>query len=183
MKKIDITEQNKILKGNISHIAKQVKEDTEKNLKSVAKTPEQIEAEILTKEQKEKENKEKGISPELAALMEQNKQIMETLSNIQGEKITKTRAEKIDEILKDSHPDYKKQVLSGFNRMKFENDDDFDSYLNETKTNFESFKQFAKEQGLNTFSPKPEIKKEDKEELNPVFAKAMKAHDEQQKKE
>jgi len=179
LKEEDFTEDIENLQGNIGHIAKQVKEDTEKNFKKVEKTPAEIETERLAKIEKEKEDEKKGISPEVSALMEQNKQIMETLSSMNGEKIATTRSEKLGVILKDAMPEYKNQILSGFKHMNFENDEAFNSYFESTKTNFAAFEQKDKEQGLNTAIPNPDVKQPEKEELNPTFAKAMAAHDEQ----
>ena len=173
----DFKEDIENVQGNIGHIAKQVKEDTEKKIK-VEKTPEQLAAEKAAEELKAKENEKKGISPELAALMKQNEEIMKTLSGIQGEKITKTRVQSLNEALKDAPSYYKNQVLSGFENMSFKSDEDFNSYAELTKSNFTQFQQDAKEDGLNKYSPKGDPKKDNEDaELSPVFKAAMEAHD------
>lgn len=172
---IDFTDQISSFQGNIGHIAKQVKEDTEKAYKQVVKTPEQIPSEEAEKKRIEEDNKSKGISPELAALMEQNKQIMETLSRIQGEKITTTRSQKLESILKDAPKAYKDQVIGSFSKMNFDDDSDFEGFINTTKTNFEGFQQMAKEQGISFVTPTAVTKKQEGEQLNPVFKAALEA--------
>jgi len=156
--KIDFTAEIESMQGNIGHVAKQVKEDTEKKAK-VEKTPEQIENERVAAEKLANENKDKGISPELAALIKQNEEIMKTLSGIQGEKITTTRSESLNAVLKDAPPYYKDQILSSFKNMNFATDEDFNNYTELTKTNFTQFQQQAKESGLNTYSPTSDPKK------------------------
>lgn len=167
----DFTEDIENVQGNIGHVAKKVKEDAEKEFKTVEKTPEQIEAERLAKE---KENKEKGISPELAALMDQNKKIMETLSNMQGEKITTTRTQKMSELLKDAPEYYSKQILETFKNTTFSDEEAFSSYLGASKTNLEAFNQQLKEGALNTQSPSVNISKPNEDGQTQVLADAAK---------
>jgi len=171
------------LGGNISKdVADQIKQAKDN---SNTRTPEQIaadlESERLAKEAEVKANKEKGISPEMALMMENQKAMMEMISNMNGEKITSTRSGALNDILKDAPDYYKNQVLAGFNQMSFKEDSDFESFKELTKTNLGSFQQTAKEQGLNLSVPKSDVKKLDKEELSPIFKAAMEAHDEQQK--
>lgn len=178
--KIDFISEIESMQGNIGHVAKTVKEETEKLLK-VEKTPEQIAADLLAektrKEAEEKANKEKGISPELAAVMEQNKEIMETLKVMSGEKITKTRSELLNNVLADAPEALKAQTLANFKQMNFADDAAFETFKEATKTNVDSMVQFGKEQGVNFGAPKPEVRKPEADNLNPVMKAAFDAQD------
>lgn len=186
----DLSKAIESIDGNINHYtAEQIKamdkkkqeEEAKKAAEEAAKKAEQ---ERLDKLKGAGDNKDVDIASIIA---ESIKSAVEPLTNqiseLKGEKIATTRVEKMNEILKDAPEYYKNQIITGFNNMSFKDDDSFNSFLDNTKTNFETFQQQAKEQGLNTSAPKGEVKKEDEAKLNPVFEKAMKAYDEQQKKE
>jgi len=160
---IDFTEQISSLQGNIGHIAKQVKEDTEK----IFKKPESAQPAPKPNEPKPED------MPEWAkALLDQNKQNAELLAKMQGEKITTDRIDEINTILKDAPKVYKDQVLlSRFDNM---NDDDFLSFKETTKTNFEGFQQMAKEQGLSFATPTPNVNKPKDDGRTPELANAAK---------
>lgn len=179
----DLTNAIKSIDGNINYYtAEQVKAIEKKSQEEAAKkVKEEIEAKA--KKAGEEMKKNEDVPQYVKDLLEQNKTITETLAGLKGEKIAKTREEKMSEILKEAPGYYKDQVIESFKNTSFENDDSFTAYLEKSKTNFDSFKQQAKEQGLNTFAPKTETKKEEKEQLNPVFEQAMKAHDEMNKNE
>ena len=180
--KADFTSEIESMQGNIGHVAKQVKEDTEKTLKKVDKTPAEIEAERLAKETKEKEDKEKGISPEVSSLIEQNKKILETLASMQGEKITTSRADILNQKLKDTPLIFKDATLNGFNRMKFNSDEEFSEYISEIEILAKNAIQVGKESNLNTSTPDITVKKPEDTKLNPVFGKAVEAFDNQESK-
>jgi len=186
----DLSKAIESIDGNINHYtAAQVKAIEEKRITDTAKKAEDEAA----KKADEEANKNKlpddapdyikAIMEQNNLLMEQSKQTAQSLANLQGDKITTTRTEKMTELLKEAPEYYKNQIIEGFNNMTFENDEAFGSYLGKSKTNLDLFTQQAAEQGLNTSSPKAETKKPEKEELNPTFAAAMKAHDELKAKE
>jgi len=162
---IDFTEQISSLQGNIGHIAKQVKEDTEK----IFKKPESAQPAPKPNEPKPED------MPEWAkALLDQNKQNAELLAKMQGEKITTTRSQQLETILKDAPNAYKEQVLNSFQKMQFSDDNDFNSYVDTTKTNFEGFQQMAKEQGLSFSTPTPNVHKPKDDGRTPELASASK---------
>lgn len=167
LEKEDFTEDIENVQGNIGHIAKQVKEDTEKNLK-VNKPKD-----LVIKQEEKKENE--SMSPEVAALLKQNEQILKELSGIKGEKITETRVDSLNQLLENAPDYYKSQVISGFQNMKFETNEDFDAFKDVTKGNFDKFVQSAKEDGLNKYMPESKAQKQEGEDLNPTFKKALDA--------
>lgn len=154
------------LGGNISHdVAEQArlaKEELEKKYKGI-KTPEQIAAEKAAEEAakkaKDEADKAKGISPEMAALMEQQKQMMDMISKMQGEKITTTRSQELNELLKDAPKAYKDSVLAGFSKAQFADDDDFNAFKETQKVNYEGFQQMAKESGITFPTSSAAVKK------------------------
>lgn len=152
---IDFTEQISSLQGNIGHIAKQVKEDTEKLLKKPEPTP--------TPAPTPKPNEPKPDDmPEWAkALIDQNQKNADLLAKMQGEKITTTRTQELNELLKDAPKAYKDSVFAGFNKAQFADDDDFNAFKEIQKTNYESFQQMAKEQGVVFNTPSPSKKPAD----------------------
>lgn len=173
---IDFTEQLSSLQGNIGHIAKQVKEDTLKNYKPEPK-PEP------TPKPKPGEPKPDDMPEWAKALIESNKQNTELLAKLQGEKITTTRTSQLEAILKDAPKAYKDQALANFNKMSFTDDDDFNSYVETTKTNFEGFQQMAKEQGVTFPTPGANIKKPVDDGLSDTFKKVLEAKEAQEKKD
>lgn len=181
----DLSKAITSIDGNINHYTAEQIKGLEK--KSETKPPEQIAKELedqrLAKEAKEKENKEKGISPEMAQLMENQKNMMEMMAKMQGEKITNTRSDVLNSILKDAPDFYKNQIITGFNQMTFKDDEAFQAFTESTKTNFEAFQQSAKEQGLNITTPKADVQKPEVDEVNPVMKAALAAHAEANKKE
>lgn len=168
---IDFTEQISSLQGNIGHIAKQVKDDAEKNYQGF-KSPEQLKKEAEEAERLKNKGGGKEISPEVQALIDQNKQIMETLGAMKSEKITTSRTGELETILKDAPKAYKDQILLSFDKMQFESDEDFGSFKETTKTNFSNFQQMAKEQGVVFNSPALNVQKPIDNGQTPELAKA-----------
>lgn len=163
----DFKEDIENIQGNIGAIAKQVKEDTEKKI-----TPEKKPEE--KKEKVEKPDEKKEDMPEWAkSMLEQNKVLLEKVNGMQDEKVTQSRSEILNEKLKETPLIFKNATISGFNRMKFENDEEFNAYLSEVEENAKAAIQEGNEKGLNTSTPKPDVHKPDPEEVSPEMQKAI----------
>lgn len=83
------------------------------------------------------------------------------LSNLQAEKTTGTRKQTLEEKLKDAPETFKNKVLKDFGRMKFETDEEFQSYLTETEEDAKAFDQEITDKGLGLQTP-PQKGKETK---------------------
>lgn len=167
LKDEDFTEDIENIQGNIGSVAKKVKEDTEKQAATNAKT-----ADEKAKEEAAKKDG-KNTDPVVAQLLEQNKEIMEKLNGISNEKVTQSRSEILQEKLKETPLIFKDATLNGFKRMQFETDEDFNSYLSEVEESAKGAIQEAKEKGLNTSVPPVNVQKPDPEEVTPEMQKAI----------
>ncbi len=117
------------------------------------------------------------------AIKEAINPLNEELAKIKGEKITTTRTSELDSILKDAPKSYKDQVLEGFGRMNFENEEDFASFKETTKTNFGSFQQMAKEQGVVFNTPSLDVQKPIDSGQDQTLASALKMATDAKKKD
>lgn len=77
---------------------------------------------------------------------------METLAGsvaeLKTEKTTSTRKQALEEKLKEAPSAFKNKILKDFNRMKFESDEDFNTYLEETETDLSEAMQEESNQSL-----------------------------------
>lgn len=179
---VDFTDEIASMQGNIGHIASEAVKNAGTEAEKLQAKKAQEEADKLAAEKLASATPGAEEIPEWAKLIiEQSKKTAETLSALQGEKITTTRSEKLNEILKEAPKAFKDQVVSNFNQMQFADDDAFNAFTETTKTNFDGFKQLASEQGLSFSTPSLDVKPEPKTKLNPVFEKAFKAKEEEAK--
>ena len=151
-----------VIGGNISHdTAEQVRIEKERlkgEYSKDVKTTEQLAAEKAAEDLR-KGGEQKGVSPEIQALIDGQKKMMETIGLMQGEKIATDRTGQLNSILKDVPTQFKEQVTSSFERMKFENDDDFEAFKTQTKSNVDGLVQMAKEQNLSFHTPPANVQK------------------------
>lgn len=90
--------------------------------------------------------------PEWAkAIIETNKSLAEQLQAFKGAETAKTRYQKLEDSLKDAPPIFRENTLKNFNRMKFESDDDFETYVTETTEDLAKYKQDTANEGLRKF--------------------------------
>ena len=68
--------------------------------------------------------------------------------NLRIEKITTTRSQELNELLKDAPKAYRDSVFAGFQKAQFADDDDFNAFKETQKVNYEGFQQMAKESGI-----------------------------------
>lgn len=74
------------------------------------------------------------------ALVDSNKALAEKLERLESGKTADTRKQTLEGKLKDVDPKFKSTALKAFGRMKFESDEDFETYLSEIE---EDAKEFA----------------------------------------
>ena len=184
---MDLTASIESFNGNINHYtADAFKKDAEaKEAKKIAEQKaldEKKAADLLaaaTNQQAQGTTTSDPNAELIKTLLEQNKQIMSTLTGLQGEKVTSTRVTQLDAALK-GLPDYIAKPIKSTFKDNFENDEAFSAYLTTVSDSRKQFEQAANEQGLNTSTPPP-AKPAVKDELTGIFAEAFAAHDEQNK--
>lgn len=176
--------------GNINrYTADQVKKH--KEAEEAAKKKAQEDADKKAKEEAAKKAAEEAAKsgiptnepPEWAKLIiEGIAKVNGDIAGIKTEKAQVSRAEILKKSL-ENLPDYfTKPILNGFERLKFESDEDFVSYKSEVEKQRDDFVQAMKENGLNTFQPKKEVEvPANDKELNPIFKKAFESYDVSQK--
>jgi len=96
-----------------------------------------------------------------------------------GEKITSTRSELLNTVLKGAPDALKAQTLENLKQMNFADDTAFETFKEATKTNVESMVQFGKEKGIEFGTPAAEVKAPIKDDLNPVMKAAFAAQAEE----
>jgi hypothetical protein len=112
----------------------------------------------------------------LKQILEQNKALFGEIASIKGEKVVNTWKSKLEENLKGVDEKFKATTLKAFNRMKFENDEQFDEYLTEISTDAKDF--VAQENQFGGDRPaggarKPVTKEASKEEAASVLKSIM----------
>lgn len=159
----DLTKAIESIDGNISHYtAEAVKKAKEKDDEEAAKKAVDLAAKkAAEKVKKEKETGKKTEEiPEWAkVLMEQNQTFSDNLTALKNEKITSSRSDKLNGVVK-GLPDYVADpIKESFKTTSFENDEAFSTYLQKVEKSGKSFEQAAKEQGLNTSTPSVHVRK------------------------
>jgi hypothetical protein len=79
--------------------------------------------------------------PWAKALLEQNKTLVDKVNAIETGKTVDTRKSQLEAVLKDAPEAFKKTVMKAFDRMKFDKEEDFTSYLDEVKTDSAEYVQ------------------------------------------
>lgn len=69
------------------------------------------------------------------------------IDGLTTERLTDSRKSKLEKLLKDTGT-FGKSVMKNFSKMKFENDDEFDEFYSEVKTDLEELNQERIDQGL-----------------------------------
>jgi hypothetical protein len=87
-------------------------------------------------------------------LIDANEHLQKSLAALQGERITTTRQQTLNEKLKEAPEPYRNKILKDFKRMQFNSDEDFNSYLEETEMDAKEAVQKLVDDGLGNF-PKP----------------------------
>jgi len=71
---------------------------------------------------------------------------------LEGASTAETRKGRLESILKDSGT-FGKQILKGFAKMKFENDEEFDEYLSDVEDDLKAYNQELADKGLGGTPP------------------------------
>lgn len=171
--------------GNISfHTAEAVKKLDAKKVDS-SKKDENKDIDSSKKDVNDPAKKSEEVPVWAQTLVESNKVLADKLDAFEADKTTTNREVKLKKQIVDLPEFFTKPVLAGFKRTKFESEDEFEEYLTETKSAGEEFIQQAKENGLNTFAPKKEVKKPEDDGQTGVLSDArgvvQKAKEAQQK--
>ena len=91
--------------------------------------------------------------PVLLALLAELKELKTGLATVQGEKVATTRREKFIKSMDGTSPEYQARELKRFDRITFKDDEDFTSFLEDTKEDHSAAIQEAADQGLGGDRP------------------------------
>lgn len=106
-------------------------------------------------------------APEWAKGLVQTVQILnDEIAALKGEKVTTTRREKLESLLKDAGT-FGTRTLKSFNKMKFENDEEFKEFYSEVEEDLKSYNQERADAGLSSLGNPPGAgsKKQEKNEV------------------
>lgn len=171
------------IQGNIAATASEQVKLHQKQLQEAEEKKKQDEQK--KKDLEEKTKKAAGNNTEIpeyvTEIMKQNQLIMESLkasneqiASLKAEKVSTSRAEKLNSVLTNVPEWYANTVKLGFNPDSFKDDDSFNNYIEGVKKNSETVMQTVKEQGLNVIVPSGQTKKIVDDGQTPEFADALK---------
>lgn len=106
-------------------------------------------------------------APEWARGLVQTVQTLnDEIAALKGEKVVTTRREKLESLLKDAGT-FGARTLKSFNKMKFENDEEFEEFYSEVEEDLKSYNQERADAGLSSLGnpPGPGSKKQEKNEV------------------
>ena len=176
LEKADFTNSIASIDGNINHYtAEQVKSAETKAVEDFKKS----EAERIKKEEDEKAKGgqaggQENEQPDIAKLIQDAiKPVVDELNGLKNKEMTKTRSQILEEKLKETPVIFRNATLSGFNRMTFKDDEEFNSYIAEVEISAATAIQEGKEKGLNTQTPNTNVKPKDPYEVTPEMQKAI----------
>jgi CHAD domain-containing protein len=108
------------------------------------------------------------------AIAEATQPLREQVETLSRANVGKNRLERLNEALKDCKDDtLRTSTLRNYNRMAFEGDDAFDTFLKETKSDVQQANQNLADASLSNF--KSPFKASDKSTAEEDFVEAMKA--------
>ena len=113
------------------------------------------------------DNDDDDDTPEWAKGLVQTVQTLnDEIAALKGEKVTTTRKEKLESLLKDAGT-FGTRTLKSFNKMKFENDEEFEEFYSEVEEDLRSYNQERADAGLSSLGNPPGAgsKKQKKDEL------------------
>ncbi|MCE8566477.1 hypothetical protein K0F19_07455 [Bacteroides fragilis] len=106
-------------------------------------------------------------APEWAKGLVQTVQTLnDEIAALKGEKVTTTRRDKLETLLKDAGT-FGTRTLKSFNKMKFENDEEFEEFYSEVEEDLKSYNQERADAGLSNLGNPPGAgsKKQEKNEV------------------
>lgn len=88
--------------------------------------------------------------PNVKALMESVKTLQSTVDSLKSDKAQAARRAQLEKVFAADTPEnYKKAILGGFDARTFESDEEFNSYLESTRTDAQAFMQELADKGLS----------------------------------
>lgn len=118
-------------------------------------------------EKNPKNNGKDEDAPEWAKGLVQTVQTLnDEIAALKGEKVTTTRRGKLESLLKDAGT-FGTRTLKSFNKMKFENDEEFEEFYSEVEEDLKSYNQERADAGLSSLGNPPGAgsKKQEKNEV------------------
>lgn len=118
--------------------------------------------------------KDSAILAMLKAMKDEISAQRDEIASLKAEKVADTRKERLAKIL-DAESAFGKSTLKSFDRLKFENDEDFDNYLTEIEEVAKSIKQVDNDEKLDSMRSKPSggAKKDPKKEATDAEIQAL----------
>ncbi len=157
--KFDFTSAFESLDGNINKISKEAVLAVDKKTKKLKKTEKEddkkIEEVILDSDKKkvEKDNKDDELKAYIKSIADAQKKVLDRLDGMEADKTVSRRKARLQKALNDTPDFYSKTMLTSFDKMQFEDDDEFEEYLSIAKVNKKEFIQQASENGLKVTLP------------------------------
>ena len=143
----------KLTSEQVTEFVRDYRSEIDREVSSGVKTHEDKlkgEFDFVKKPKTEEPNPEDDKVPAWAkALIEQNKTLANELTAIKSGKTTDVRRSKLEEVLKDTNPQFKAMTLKQFGRMSFETDESFEEFISETQTDAATFTQEQANAGLS----------------------------------
>lgn len=110
-----------------------IQSDADKRVNDAVAKVKQVKAPEPPKADETKVEEPKNETPEWA------KALMSEVAALKAEKTVDLRKQTLEQKLKDVNPTFSAKILKDFQRMQFESDEDFDSYLAETEADAITF--------------------------------------------
>lgn len=146
-----ITEESQIETevSGVESLLKSFQSDVDKRVQDAVKKAKPEPATETKKEDKGESTPQPKEGADIAKIIaDALKPLTDEIAAIKSGETTKTRKQQFDEILKEATDSQKTLLQKSFNKMAFDNDDDFSTYLTEAKTDLEALAQQDRERGL-----------------------------------
>jgi hypothetical protein len=178
LEKSDFTAAIKSVAGNLNYYAGEaVKTAAEKKKEEEAKKKAEEEAK---KKKAEEERLKKNLPPNeeiptwAKGILDKQEALLTELNTMKSDKVKSVRSEKLKKTLEGTPDFYSKPFLQGFSKLRFDSEDDFETYLTEISKAKNDFIQTSKEKGISFPSTPPPKKEEEDTGQTPVLGDAIK---------
>lgn len=106
-----------------------------------------VKSKSKSKKSKAKDSKFDELTELIKTLTESNKALASDIASIKGEKVTNTRREKLETLLKGTGS-FGKGILRSFDKLSFKDEDEFNDFLTEAEEDLKTFNQERANAGL-----------------------------------